>query len=112
MVTQVQRTDVLCSVMRKALDYMANFNRYASDDATQAVERCGLPIPRNTGSHELRLLASYPLHKFERAQLGTLCPEDPEEARTLIPTLAEKLSDDDLQSLLDELSNLRTQRRA
>ena len=27
------------SVMRKALDYMDNFNRYPSDDATQAVER-------------------------------------------------------------------------
>lgn len=25
--------------MRKALDYMENFNRYASEDATQAVER-------------------------------------------------------------------------
>lgn len=83
--------------MRKALDYMESFNRFSSEDSTQAVER---------------LLSSYPLHKFERAQLGTLCPEDPEEARTLVPSLSDKgLDDEELQGLLDELSNLRTQRR-
>lgn len=34
------------SVMRKALDYMESFNRYASEDATQAVERYMVLIPK------------------------------------------------------------------
>jgi DNA-directed RNA polymerase II subunit RPB4 len=33
-----------------------------------------------------RLLRNDPdLHKFEVAQLGSLCPEESEEAKTLIP---------------------------
>ncbi|CCJ31200.1 unnamed protein product, partial [Pneumocystis jirovecii] len=47
------------------------------------------------------------LHSFETAQLGTLCCEEAEEARTLVPSLADKKSDEALQTLLDELSNLR-----
>lgn len=87
---------LISSVLRKALDYMDGFNRYTTSDSAQAVER---------------LLATYEgLHKFERAQLGTLCPEDPEEAKTLIPSLAEKMDDDVLQALLEELVALRTRR--
>lgn len=86
----------MISVLRKAIDYMDGFNRYTTNDAAQAVER---------------LLSTYEgLHKFERAQLGTLCPEDPEEAKTLIPSLAEKIDDEDLTGLLDELTSLRTRR--
>jgi RNA polymerase Rpb4 len=87
------------------------------------------------------------LHKFEIAQLGSLCPEESEEAKTLIPryvnpphsaclpaftpiflaphflgsvslpllggayrlcnSLVSKKSDEELQHILDELSNLR-----
>jgi DNA-directed RNA polymerase II subunit RPB4 len=67
------------------------------------------------------------LHKFEVAQLGSLCPEESEEAKTLIPrypspshptlhylsvndaddSLVTKKTDEDLQAILDELSSLR-----
>lgn len=59
------------------------------------------------------------LHKFEVAQLGSLCPEEAEEAKTLIPryhyllewvvdaSLVLKKTDEDLQAILDELSSLR-----
>ena len=84
------------SVLRKALEYMESFNRFSTNDSAQAVER---------------LLSQYEgLHKFERAQLGTLCPEDPEEAKTLIPSLAEKIDDEDLGALLEDLTSLRTRR--
>jgi len=54
-----------------------------------------------------RLLASHPeLTKFERASLGSLCPEGIEEAKTLIPSLQDKISDDDLQELLEEMGKL------
>jgi hypothetical protein len=38
---------------------------------------------------------------------GTLCCEDAEEAKTLIPSLADKISDEDLQELLNEISKHR-----
>lgn len=38
---------------------------------------------------------------------GSLCCETAEEAKTLIPSLQNKISDVDLQDLLDEISKLR-----
>lgn len=40
--------------------------------------------------------------------VATLCCETAEEAKTLIPTLTDKISDDDLQNLLDEITKMRT----
>ena len=40
-------------------------------------------------------------------QTGTLCCDTAEEARTLIPSLEGKISDDDLQAVLDNISKLR-----
>ena len=39
--------------------------------------------------------------------LGSLCCETAEEAKTLIPSLQNKISDADLQDLLDEITKLR-----
>lgn len=39
--------------------------------------------------------------------LGTLCPESAEEAKTLIPSLQNKISDEDLDQLLKEINDLR-----
>ncbi|KAF2146587.1 uncharacterized protein K452DRAFT_67900 [Aplosporella prunicola CBS 121167] len=44
---------------------------------------------------------------FERSQLGTLCCETADEAKTLIPSLQDKISDEDLTALLNEISRLR-----
>jgi DNA-directed RNA polymerase II subunit RPB4 len=41
----------------------------------------------------------------ERA-IGSLCCDSAEEAKTLIPSLQDKISDDDLQELLDEITKL------
>ena len=38
---------------------------------------------------------------------GTLCCDTVEEARTLVPSLEGKISDDDLQQILDDISKLR-----
>jgi len=38
--------------------------------------------------------------------IGSLCCDTAEEAKTLIPSLVEKISDDDLQELLDEITKL------
>lgn len=39
--------------------------------------------------------------------IGSLCCESAEEAKTLIPSLANKISDPDLQELLDDITKLR-----
>lgn len=39
--------------------------------------------------------------------LGSLCCDNAEEAKSLIPSLQNKISDADLQELLDELTKLR-----
>ncbi|KAK3111989.1 RNA polymerase B [Teratosphaeriaceae sp. CCFEE 6253] len=44
---------------------------------------------------------------FERAQLATLCCDTAEEAKTLIPSLEGKLDDDTLQTVLNDISQLR-----
>jgi len=37
---------------------------------------------------------------------GSLCCDTHEECKTLIPSLSDKISDDDLQDLLDEMAKL------
>ena len=51
-----------------------------------------------------RLLNSQPdLEPFEKAQLGSLCCDSAEEAKTLIPSLENKKTDEELQDLLNEV---------
>lgn len=41
------------------------------------------------------------------SMLGSLCCDNAEEAKSLIPSLQNKIADGDLQELLDELTKLR-----
>ncbi|MCJ1295396.1 RNA polymerase B [Xylographa carneopallida] len=86
---KVEETETLV----KTLDYLDVFARFKQKENIEAVERMLV------GHDELEL--------FERSQLGSLCCETAEEAKTLIPSLANKISDIDLQELLDEISKLR-----
>ena len=38
--------------------------------------------------------------------LGSLCCDNADECKTMIPSLADKISDEDLQELLDEMAKL------
>eukprot|EP00053_Salpingoeca_punica_P009364 m.83877 g.83877 ORF g.83877 m.83877 type:complete len:142 (+) comp14994_c0_seq4:82-507(+) len=53
------------------------------------------------------LLASRGFHKFEQAALASLCPETADEAKHLIPSLQDRISDADLEEVLDEMRTLR-----
>lgn len=104
------------SVLLKTQDYLDIFARFKQKENIEAVERI--------------LTAHDDLEPFERAQLGrdsalrlphmvclvevgltafvgSLCCESAEEAKTLIPSLVNKKSDEELQELLDEISKLR-----
>ncbi|KFY26437.1 hypothetical protein V493_04087 [Pseudogymnoascus sp. VKM F-4281 (FW-2241)] len=80
-------------MLNKTLEYLDHFARFKRKENVEAVERL--------------LSAHQELAKFERAQLGSLCCELAEEAKTLVPSLADKISDDDLQELLNEILKLR-----
>ncbi|MCJ1263125.1 RNA polymerase B [Lobaria immixta] len=86
---KVEETETLI----KTQDYLDVFARFKQKENIEAVERM------LTSKTELEL--------FERSQLGSLCCESAEEAKTLIPSLASKISDGDLQELLDDITKLR-----
>jgi DNA-directed RNA polymerase II subunit RPB4 len=50
---------------------------------------------------------SYCVWLFADSEKGSLCCDNAEEAKSLIPSLQHKISDADLQELLDELTKLR-----
>ncbi|TVY88050.1 DNA-directed RNA polymerase II subunit [Lachnellula willkommii] len=79
-------------ILQKTTDYLEHFARFRRKENVEAVERL--------------LTAHKELAKFERAQLGSLCCDTAEEAKTLIPSLTDKITDDDLQELLDEITKL------
>ncbi|KAM0437658.1 hypothetical protein ACHAPT_002022 [Fusarium lateritium] len=79
-------------MLNQTLTYLDHFARFTQKENVEAVERL--------------LSAHKSLAKFERAQLGSLCCENADEAKTLIPSLADKIKDEDLQDLLDEISKL------
>ncbi|CZR65869.1 related to DNA-directed RNA polymerase II chain [Phialocephala subalpina] len=76
----------------KTTDYLDHFARFKRKENVEAVERL--------------LSAHKELAKFERAQLGSLCCDTAEEAKTLIPSLQDKITDEELQELLDEITKL------
>ncbi|KAK2741748.1 RNA polymerase B [Myotisia sp. PD_48] len=77
----------------KTQDYLEVFARFKEKENIEAVERL--------------LSAHTELEFFERSQLGSLCCDNAEEAKSLIPSIGNKISDGDLQELLDELTKLR-----
>ncbi|KAI9721380.1 MAG: RNA polymerase B [Chrysothrix sp. TS-e1954] len=85
----IQETEVL----QKTQDYLAVFARFKAAQNVEQVERL--------------LSAGGNLEGFEKSQLGTLCCETADEAKTLIPSLGNKISDADLDNLLQEITNLR-----
>ncbi|KAH3675866.1 hypothetical protein WICMUC_002436 [Wickerhamomyces mucosus] len=83
-------------VLKKTLDYLSVFSRFRDAQTCSAVEQL-LKAPENAK-----------LHPFELAQLGSLACDDVDEAKTLVPSLADKKSEDDLQNILNQLSRLET----
>ncbi|KAI9778129.1 MAG: RNA polymerase B [Geoglossum umbratile] len=88
---EFQETEML----RSTQDYLDVFARFKQKENIEAVER-------------LLSTQTHPFESFERSQLGTLCCETAEEAKTLVPSLVNKIADQDLQDLLDEITKLRT----
>ncbi|KAJ1740854.1 RNA polymerase B [Coemansia sp. RSA 1085] len=76
----------------KTLEYVQQFSRYTNRDTIKEVRA---------------LLKPTELEPFECAQLGNLCCSEFDEAKTLIPSIGNKISDDDLDSLLKQMDSLK-----
>lgn len=86
-------------IVHKTLNFLSTFSRFKNSLSTETVEKL---------LNDFSSQASEPLHPFELAQLGNLECEDAEEAKSLIPSLAHKVSDVQLKTLLTELRKYQT----
>lgn len=84
----------LSEVFKKTAAYCERFSKYKN---------------RETISYVRKLLAQKKnLTKFELAQLANLCPETPEEAKALIPSLEGRFQDDELRLILEDIQTQRS----
>lgn len=83
----------LSEVFMKTLSYCQRFSRYKNRETISAVRS---------------LLMQKKLHKFELASLANLCPETPEEAKALIPSLEGRFQDDELRQILEDIQTQRS----
>jgi len=81
----------ISEIVEKTSDYCARFGKFTNKDTVKEVRQ---------------LFASSEYEQFETAQLSNLCCESAEEAKILIPSLANK-DDVLLQNLLTEMQNLK-----
>jgi len=83
----------LSQVFVKTLSYCQRFSRYKNRETIASVRS---------------LLSQKKLHKYELAQLANLCPETPEEAKALIPSLEGKFPEEELRTMLDDIQTQRS----
>ncbi|XP_047138146.1 DNA-directed RNA polymerase II subunit RPB4 [Hydra vulgaris] len=83
----------MSDVFMKTLNYTQRFSRFKN---------------RETIAQVRGLLSKKKLHKFELACIANLCPENAEEARTLIPSLEGRFVEEELQQILDEIKTHRS----
>ncbi|TKR76381.1 hypothetical protein L596_017524 [Steinernema carpocapsae] len=81
-------------VFIKTLDYCRRMAKFRNRETIRSVRQTFGNLPQ--------------IHKFEEAQLASLVPEGSEEAKALIPSLENKLTDEQLDEVLKELAQRRT----
>jgi len=84
----------LSNVFMKTLIYTQRFSKYKSRETIGAVRSL--------------LMQKKLLHKFEMASLANLCPENAEEAKSLVPSLEGRFEDEELNQILDDIKNHRS----
>ncbi|KAI1728626.1 RNA polymerase rpb4 domain-containing protein [Ditylenchus destructor] len=91
---QKEEIEDMSEVFVKTLNYARRLSKFKSRETIRAVR--GI------------FSGKYNLHKFEVAQLANLCPETAEEAKALIPSLENKMEDEELDELLKDLHAKKT----
>ena len=87
--------------------YCERFSKFKTKEAIGAVRN--VLFPKDPSANMTTTNNSTPvLHKFEAALLANLCPREAAEAKALIPSLDNKLDDDECQKIVDEISTFRS----
>ncbi|ORX57555.1 hypothetical protein DM01DRAFT_1229375 [Hesseltinella vesiculosa] len=79
--------------MTKISDHVRTFGRFTNQDSVMEVRKL--------------LESNAELTQFEIAQLANLCCEEAEEAKALIPSLANKMEDEKLQEMLSQIITIK-----
>lgn len=102
-------------VFMKTFTYTDIFRKFKNKETIAAVRRwvqylCNALVLSASNNHDFfcSLLMQKKLHKFELAALGNLCPEAPEEAKALIPSLEGRFEDEELRQILDDIGTKRS----
>lgn len=82
-------------VLKRTMSHLENLSKTKKDEQAIAIET----ILRHQSV----------LEPFERAQLASLLPREAEEAKTLIPSLMDKVEDSYLQELLDTIATAKAE---
>ncbi|PAV70139.1 hypothetical protein WR25_25803 [Diploscapter pachys] len=90
---QKDEIEEMSEVFVKTLSYARRMSRFKNRETIRAVRA---------------IFAGKQLHKFEVAQLANLCPETSEEAKSLIPSLENKIEDNELDEILKDLHSKKT----
>ncbi len=80
-------------VFMKTLNYTQRFAKFKNMENIAAIRG---------------VLTNKKIHKFELAALANLCPDSPEEAKSLIPSLEGHFDDEELASFLDDIQTKRS----
>ncbi len=80
-------------VFMKTLNYTQRFAKFKNMENIAAIRG---------------VLTNKKIHKFELAALANLCPDSPEEAKSLIPSLEGRFDDEELASILDDIQTKRS----
>lgn len=101
-------------VFLKTYNYTGMFRKFKNKETIASVRRLEF---HGIERFNLKLTAFFPissllmskkLHKFELAALGNLCPEAPDEAKALIPSLEGRFEDEELRQILDDIGTKRS----
>ena len=85
---QAEDEQELSEVFMKTLNYTQRFAKFRNRETIASIRwDTGLLTESYVTTCRRSLLMGKKLHKFELAALANLCPESPEEARSLIPSL-------------------------
>ncbi|KAL3862012.1 hypothetical protein ACJMK2_008017 [Sinanodonta woodiana] len=83
----------LSEVFMKTLQYTQRFSKFKNRETIAAVRT---------------LLMQKKLHKFELAALANLCPDNLDEAKSLIPSLEGRFEDEELTQILEDIQTKRS----
>jgi DNA-directed RNA polymerase II subunit RPB4 len=96
----------LSEAFNDTMAYCERFSKFKTKETIGAVRN--LLFPKDQGNSTATANSPYGLHKFEAALLANLCPREAVEAKTLIPSIDNKLEDDACQKLLDDIQTYRS----